>query len=99
MPAFLITGNPGSGKTSVARQLARRGYAAFDADEVAGWETASGTAVAQPPAPTDEWLLSHRWVWFRARLEALVSEHSEGRQPVFVCGIAMTSATCSISSS
>jgi dephospho-CoA kinase len=43
--AVLITGNPGSGKTSLAAELARRGCAVLDADDLAGWETAAGEPV------------------------------------------------------
>jgi predicted ATPase len=32
MAAFLVTGNPGSGKTTLAAELARRGLVAIDPD-------------------------------------------------------------------
>lgn len=41
MPAFLVTGNPGSGKSALARELAGRGVLAIDPDEdpeLAHWE-------------------------------------------------------------
>ena len=44
MSAFLITGNPGSGKTTIARELSRRGLIAVDADDTAHWETTAGEA-------------------------------------------------------
>jgi len=84
----LITGNPGSGKTSLARELSQLGYAALDTDQLAGWETASGTQVTQPLGATDEWLLSHRWVWSRPRLQEVIGARPPG-QPSFLCGIAM----------
>ena len=34
MAAFLITGNPGSGKTTLAEELSRRGLIAIDPDYV-----------------------------------------------------------------
>jgi hypothetical protein len=89
MVAFLITGNPGSGKTTVALELTRRGFTALDTDEIAGWETATGVSVSQPEHPTDEWLLSHRWVWSRTRLEDAIRARTAGGQPVFLCGIAL----------
>jgi dephospho-CoA kinase len=67
--AFLITGNPGSGKTTIARELSRRGLNAVDADETAHWETTSGEPASQPDHASDEWLLGHRWVWSRPRIE------------------------------
>lgn len=88
MPAYLVTGNPGSGKTTVALELARRGFTAIDTDEIAGWETAEGLAVGQPEHPTDEWLRQHRWVWRRSRLEDAIQLRTTVRHPVFLCGIA-----------
>jgi shikimate kinase len=85
----LITGNPGSGKTTVALELARRGFPALDTDEIAGWETATGVSVGQPDHATDEWLREHRWVWRRSRLEAAIAARTTAGQPVFLCGIAV----------
>ena len=45
MPAFLVTGNPGSGKSALARELGRRGLQAIDPDddpELAYSEDAAG---------------------------------------------------------
>ena len=88
MPAFLITGNPGSGKSEVARELTRRGWPAIDPDddpELAHWEDAVGSRVSGPRRPDREWLRSHRWVWSRSRLESVLGRYDE---TVFVCGIA-----------
>jgi energy-coupling factor transporter ATP-binding protein EcfA2 len=53
--AVLITGNPGSGKTTMVAELMRLGHDAIDADdEIARWE--GGPA-------------GRRWVWDRDRLE------------------------------
>jgi adenylate kinase family enzyme len=89
MGAFLITGNPGSGKTTMAAELARLGLAAVDTDQIAGWETASGDQVSQPVHAGDEWLLSHRWVWSRTRLADLIRTQTTAGQDIFLCGIAM----------
>jgi Dephospho-CoA kinase len=87
--AVLITGNPGAGKTSLAAELAKRGHAVIDADDIAGWQTPSGVPVIQPVPASDEWLLSHRWVWSRSRVEAVIAERSSPGRPLFVCGIAI----------
>ena len=89
MSAFLITGNPGSGKTTIARELSRRGLIAVDADDTAHWETTSGEPASQPKHASDEWLLSHRWVWSRQRIEDVIRPHVAGGRHVFLCGIAM----------
>jgi len=92
MSAFLVTGNPGSGKSTVARELTRRGFAAIDPDfdpELSHWEGPGGTRVMLADGPVDpdrEWLQAHRWVWNRARMEQVVEMASN---PVFVCGIAL----------
>ena len=79
MAAFLVTGNPGAGKTTTASALTERGFDAIDTDEIAGWETATGRAATQPEDPTGGWLLDHRWVW-NARLldEAIQARDAAG---------------------
>jgi broad-specificity NMP kinase len=88
MGAFLVTGNPGAGKTTLARELTRRGYAALDADELAGWENESGEAVTAPDDPTDAWRVAHRWVWRRRHVSELVRAYADAGRDVFLCGIA-----------
>lgn len=89
MSAALITGNPGSGKTTVAQELSRRGFTAFDTDHIAHWETTSGVPVSKPEHASDAWLLGHRWVWSRARIEDIIHAHRAAGKHIFLCGIAM----------
>ena len=88
MPGFLVTGNPGSGKSALARELGRRGLRAIDPDddpELAYSEDPDGRRADPPPNPDEEWLRSHRWVWSRSRLQQVLA--GQGK-PVFICGIA-----------
>src|SRR5919202_5036251 len=92
MAAFLVTGNPGSGKTTLAAELVRRGLVAIDPDydaELSYWEDDAGTQTLKadgPSQPDEQWLRTHHWVWSRSRLQDIVRQH---KAPVFVCGIAL----------
>jgi dephospho-CoA kinase len=90
--AYLVTGNPGSGKSALSQELARRGVSAIDPDhdpELSYFENDAGDKVLLVDTPNDpdqQWLESHRWVWSRARMVERLAG-SDG--PVFVCGIAL----------
>jgi adenylate kinase family enzyme len=92
MAAFLVTGNPGAGKSTLAQELARRGLATIDPDydpELSYWEDDTGSPLSRregPVAPDELWLRAHRWVWNRSRLQDLLTQQ---QAPVFVCGIAL----------
>jgi dephospho-CoA kinase len=88
MRAFLITGNPGSGKSSLAAELSRRGLVAIDTDDLAYWEDSDGLRVDRPPDAGDDWPLAHRWVWSRARIEAAIAASDDAAGMMFFCGIA-----------
>jgi energy-coupling factor transporter ATP-binding protein EcfA2 len=86
MRVFLITGNPGSGKSTLAAELSRRGLVAIDTDDLAFWEDSSGVPVDQPPDADDDWLLAHRWVWSRARIEGAIAAASDGGEGLMFFG-------------
>lgn len=87
MAAYLITGNPGAGKTAMTAELIRRGQRALDIDDIAGWVDASGAPARQPDIVTAIFLSSHYWVWTRAALERVIG--AVGTEPLFLCGIAI----------
>src|SRR5689334_15699944 len=92
MTAYLVTGNPGSGKTTLAAELVRRGLVAIDPDydaELSHWVDDEGTPTLKADGPADpdvQWLRTHHWVWSRSRLQEILREC---QVPVFICGIAL----------
>jgi hypothetical protein len=84
---FLVTGNPGSGKSTLAAELSRRGLMAIDTDDLAFWQDSSGMPVDRPADADDGWLLTHRWVWSRARIEAVIAASDDAAGPMS-CAIA-----------
>jgi dephospho-CoA kinase len=87
MGAYLITGNPGSGKSTMVAELTRRGLLAIDTDDIAAWVDDSGRTAQQPVPMTAAWLASHHWVWTRSAIERAVA--TARTSPVFFCGIAV----------
>lgn len=77
----------GTGKTSVAEDLRKRGYAAFDADAGFSYyvEKDTGKRCDHPDEPSFEWYGRHERVFDEAVLENLFSDY-EG-EPLFLCCI------------
>jgi hypothetical protein len=85
---ILITGVPGSGKSSVAEELSRRGYSALDADEIAslsGWVSVVEPG-ERPSEASANWFTNHRWEWNASHLDELVAQI--GDDTLFICGSA-----------
>lgn len=84
---FLITGVAGSGKSTVARQLAKRGYAAYDTE--AGFSyyvnKNSGEQVSPPVHPSHEWYQKHERVLDDNVLNNLFKKHQD--EPLFIASI------------
>ncbi|MBO4256329.1 AAA family ATPase [Streptomyces griseorubiginosus] len=90
MTVVWVTGNSGTGKSTVCGVLRARGYDAFDADEdgFSRWiDRSNGEMVMDPPYPVPEgWLERYGWVIVRERVEALVEESRS--RIAFLCGSA-----------
>lgn len=89
-----VTGNSGTGKSTVCGLLRARGYLALDADAdgFSQWiDRAGGEVVRDPPYPVPEgWLDRYGWVIVRERVETL-AEQSRCRT-TFLCGSAENEA-------
>jgi dephospho-CoA kinase len=81
---ILVTGMSGTGKSSVIRELAGRGYKALDADspEYSEWVEVTGDTDA---LGSPEWGAKD-WVWREDRVQALLS--TEDADLLFVSGCA-----------
>jgi broad-specificity NMP kinase len=86
---YLITGQAGSGKSSIAHELCRRGYAAYDTDSVPG-ATGFDYADSGLPVPAGTCEIRHpidfqrfAWNW---RLEIL-TDLLVSADDVFICAI------------
>ncbi|MFG2794442.1 AAA family ATPase [Streptomyces sp. NPDC048419] len=94
MTLVWVTGNSGTGKSTLCQLLRARGYFALDADEdgFSRWiDRADGEVVRDPPYPVPEgWLDRYGWAIVRERVEDLV-EQSRFRV-AFLCGSAENEA-------
>jgi hypothetical protein len=87
---YLIEGVSCSGKTSVARELRRRGFHVVDGDNELAYvgDPETGSPIDAPPAFADErsraeWSTWH-WCWRLDKVKAIVADNDE---PVtFFCG-------------
>jgi dephospho-CoA kinase len=84
-----VTGNSGTGKSTVRIELARRGRLSFDTDEdgMTVWRHRStGVEVDYPGGGNhpENWLEEHGWIIDRPRVERLAELARE--QTVFLCG-------------
>ncbi|MDB5178391.1 MAG: hypothetical protein JWN01_334 [Patescibacteria group bacterium] len=75
MSKYLITGTPGSGKSTIIEAFAQRGYTAYDTDNIAGATQfeyrRTGRPVARPASPID-WGI-YEWSWQEAKINELLA--------------------------
>lgn len=89
---YLITGVAGTGKSTVARELQKRGYAAYDADAGFSYyvEKTTGKRCDHPQTPSLEWYAEHERVFDEQVLEELFKKHAD--EDIFLCCITANQA-------
>jgi adenylate kinase family enzyme len=83
---YLIEGVSGAGKTSVCKELRRRGYHAIDGDTELAYRGDPETGKPMDPKtgnPTAAWISKHH-IWDVEKVKALVANHDE--TVTFFCG-------------
>ncbi len=85
MAKYLVTGRGGSGKSTICRELQRRGYPAFDADQVPGlcrWENRqTGEPIEVDPAGYINYK-KIAWAWQDKIFKQLFKSHED----LVLCG-------------
>lgn len=89
---YLITGVAGTGKSSLAKELRRRGYAAYDTEEGFSYyvDKSTGERCAYPAEPTPQWYESHERVFDEKILMNLFKKHAD--EPLFIASITANQA-------
>lgn len=92
MNNFLITGVAGTGKSTVAKELRQRGYAAYDTEEGFSYyaNKDTGQRVERPHEPTPEWYEKHERVFDERVLMNLLKKHAS--EPLFISSITANQA-------
>jgi gluconate kinase len=91
MALFYVTGAPGSGKTTIQKELSLRGYDARDIDNsgLGGPHNKSaGARVVIPPADqrSPEWFEAHEWRIYPDAFGRLKAEAAD--KDIILCGVA-----------
>jgi dephospho-CoA kinase len=91
MPLIFVTGNSGTGKSTVCAELKARGYEACDSDfgGLSAWhDKKTGLPLEKNPPhaeKTPEFRSRHEYKVIRARIEELALRAKD--KPVFLCGV------------
>lgn len=90
MPLILITGISTAGKSTIAEELSKRGYEAYDTEHngISAWynkQTSKRVAgFNEMPERTESWLRQHEWL---ISLDWVKEKAVEAKdKPIFLCG-------------
>jgi dephospho-CoA kinase len=89
---YLITGVAGTGKSTIAKELRQRGYAAYDTEEGFSYHInkQTGERAVYPANPTPEWYEAHERVFDEKVLMNLLKKHAD--EPLFIASITANQA-------
>jgi dephospho-CoA kinase len=87
MKNYLITGVAGTGKSTIAKELRQRGFAAYDTEEGFSYyvDKQTGERCTYPKQPSQEWYDGHERVFDEKILMNLLKKHAD--EPLFICSI------------
>lgn len=84
---YLITGVAGTGKSTLAQELRKRGLAAYDTEEGFSYyvNKKTGERTSRPHEPTQIWYDQHHRVFDEKVVVNLFKKHAN--EPLFICSI------------
>lgn len=93
MSLFYITGTPGTGKTTIQKELLNRGYEALDIDQrrfggPVNLKTGERTRVPPIEDRSPDWFEQHEWRVSRSGVEELKAEAKD--KDIYLCGATTT---------
>ena len=90
MALILVTGTSTSGKSTVAKELQKLGYEAYDTEHngISAWHNKATDEKAaefgEMPERTTEWLNQHEWLMSVEWAKAIAAKAKD--KPIFLCG-------------